>query len=245
MLYGMKAMILAAGIGSRLGALTCSTPKCLMPLGNGETILDHVAKKLITLGVSEIIINTHYLGALVQEHVKTKKSYGISVHFSEEVTLLDTGGALKRVRHHFEGESAFYLHNADIYCTADLSMPYRAHIDNNLISSLVCMTRPSNRGVFVDSEKRIVGWTGEHSNILTDTTKHLLAFSGISICSPQLFDYMPERDTFSILECFLNAARATGRVQAFEIDASTWIDIGTPEKLRSLQTSLEGSHETT
>ena len=66
MLCDMKAMIIAAGIGSRLGTLTESTPKCLMSLGNGETILDNVATRLITLGVSEIVINTHHLGALVQ-----------------------------------------------------------------------------------------------------------------------------------------------------------------------------------
>lgn len=238
MLYDMKAMILAAGIGSRLGALTQSTPKCLMPLGNGQTILDHVATKLITLGVSEIVINTHHLGELVQKHVQAKMSYGISIRFSEESTLLDTGGGLKKVQHHFEGESAFYLHNADIYCTADLSVPYKAHLNNGLISTLVCMKRPSQRGVFVDSEKRLIGWSGERADHLSETNQDLLAFSGISICSDQIFKYMPETDKFSILECFLKAARSTGRVQAFQIDASTWIDIGTPEKLRTLQNSL-------
>ena len=243
MLCDMKAMILAAGIGSRLGALTQSKPKCLMPLGNGETILDNVATKLITLGVSELVINTHHLGALVQGHVLAKKSYGISVHFSEEATLLDTGGALKKVRHHFEGESAFYLHNADIYCTADLSVPYEAHINNGLISTLVCMKRPSSRGVFINSEKHLIGWTGEHPDKPCDANKDLLAFSGISICSPELFNFMPETDTFSILECFLHAARSTGRVKAFEIEASTWLDIGTPEKLYTLQNSLGQSDD--
>lgn len=243
MLCDMKAMILAAGIGSRLGALTQSKPKCLMPLGNGETILDDVATKLIKLGVSEIVINTHHFGALVQEHVLARKSYGISVHFSEEDTLLDTGGALKKAQHHFEGESAFYLHNADIYCTADLSLPYATHIDNDLIATLICMKRPSARGIFVNAEKRLIGWTGEDRDDLSGTNVDLLAFSGISICSPELFNFMPETDTFSILECFLHATRSTGRVKAFEIEASTWLDIGTPEKLNTLQNSLGQSDD--
>jgi NDP-sugar pyrophosphorylase family protein len=241
MLPNMKAMILAAGIGSRLGALTQSTPKCLMPLGNGETILDHVAKKLITLGASELVINTHHMAKQIEAHISQQEQYGITVHLSHETSLLDTGGGLKNVARHFENESAFIVHNADIYCTADIGMAYQTHLKHQASATLVCMTRSSKRGVFVDTSNKVTGWTGEQPPHTPKASERQLAFGGISICSPSIFQYMPDQASFSIMEPFLLAARNTNNVYASEIDATTWADIGTPEKLLALQKQLRDS----
>lgn len=241
MLPDMKAMILAAGIGSRLGALTQSTPKCLMPLGNGETILDHVAKKLITLGASELVINTHHMAEQIEAHISQQEQYGITVHLSHETSLLDTGGGLKNVARHFENESAFIVHNADIYCTSDIGVTYQAHLKQQASATLVCMTRSSSRGVFVDANSRLTGWTGEQPPHTPKATERRLAFSGISICSPSIFQSMPDQASFSIMEAFLLAARDTNNVYASEIDTTTWTDIGTPEKLLALQKQLRDS----
>jgi NDP-sugar pyrophosphorylase family protein len=238
MLLAMKAMILAAGLGSRLGVLGRNTPKCLLPLLDRETILDHVIHKLIRFGVSEIIINTHHLAEQVEEHLKQKRYYDIAIHISHEDELLDTGGGLKNVRRYFQEEPAFIVHNADIFCTANLSEAYQNHIEHGLTASLICMTRDSQRGLFVDESKKITGWTGEQPPYTPHTSERLVAFSGISICSPSIFHYMPDTDRFSIIEAFLAASRDTHKVSAYHIDASTWADIGTPEKLATLQKQL-------
>lgn len=228
-------MIFAAGVGSRLGQLTQNTPKCLMPLGGG-TILEHVISRLKVAGVTEVAINLHHLPEQITQYLTQQQNFGLTVHLSHEPALLNTGGGLKKVREVFTGEDAFLVHNADIYCTHGLTSLLSDHRSLKAVATLGVMQRASKRGLYIDRSKRLTGWTEEET--LQPTESDIYAFSGISVCSSEIFSYMDSRDTFSIIETFLAAARATERVFGSLIPSSGWVDIGTPERLEVLQKEL-------
>jgi MurNAc alpha-1-phosphate uridylyltransferase len=239
MLTNMKAMILAAGVGSRLKQLTQSTPKCLMQAG-GKTLLEHVIIKLKAAGVTELAINVHHHAEQVTSFLLTKRNFGLPIHISYESTLLDTGGGVKKVQAFFEDESAFIVHNADVYCTAPLQDLLDAHSQRNAVATLAVMKRESQRGLFFNNSMQLVGWSEESGrSAIEPTSSTLFAFSGISICSHELFGYMSNEPKFSIIEPFLAAARANSRVYGEVISAHDWVDIGTPENLQALQKKLE------
>lgn len=231
----MKAMVFAAGVGSRLGELTKATPKCLMQAG-GKTMLEHVIDHLKAVGVTEVAINLHHHPEQIRQLVAQKNSFGLRIVFSEEQELLNTGGGLKNLRSFFEEEERFIVHNSDVYCTHSLALLLDAHRNRRALATLAVMKRSSKRGLFFDSEMRLVGWTEEKMPV--PDTMQLRAFSGISVCSGEIFQFMDERPSFSILEPLLRASRATHRVFGDEIGASTWIDVGTPEQLAVLQKRL-------
>lgn len=240
----MKAMIFAAGIGSRLGRLTHNTPKCLMPLGphpGSRTILEHVITRLKAAAVDEVVINLHHFPEQIADYMARHADFGLKVHYSREVSLLDTGGGLKKVRDLFEGIEPFFVHNSDIYCTYDLRALCAEHRSSQAVATLAVMHRESKRGLYFNPNRQLTGWTGEQGTsnqaaVGQDAT--LCAFSGISVCSPEIFTFMDSRDTFSIIESFLTAARATGRVYGHTIPSTGWVDIGTPDTLHSLQREL-------
>jgi N-acetyl-alpha-D-muramate 1-phosphate uridylyltransferase len=233
----MKAMVFAAGVGSRLKELTKDHPKCLMVAG-GKTLLEHVILRLKAAGVTEIMINVHHLHQQVIDYVLAHSHFDISISFSYERELLDTGGGLKNVRDFFRGESCFLIHNSDIYSNLNLSALVDYHKSRSSIATLAVMKRSSARGLYFDSAQQLVGWTSEKDQ-LPPTDSELLAFSGISAASAELFDFMPNTDAFSLITPFLSAARASNRVTGYRIDQSEWTDIGTPESLLALQKRIQ------
>lgn len=244
----MKAMIFAAGVGSRLGELTREKPKCLMPIG-GSTILEHVINRLKAAGVVEIAINLHHFPEQITDYFKERRDFGLKVHFSYEATLLNTGGGLKKVRPIFQDEAAFLVHNADIYSTYDLAQLVDIHLRNSNIATLGIMQRRSSRGLFFNQNDQLTGWKTPGVSEESPQKKReelgsadaSYAFSGISICSGEIFSYMPDSDSFSIIESYLAAARASGRVFGVQIPNTGWVDIGTPERLEGLRKSLLSS----
>ncbi len=238
-------MIFAAGIGSRLGQLTHNTPKCLMPLGTipgSRTILEHVISRLKSATVDEVVVNLHHLPEQITGYISQHDDFGVKVHYSNEPSLLDTGGGLKKVRGLLEGAEPFFVHNSDIYCTYDLGMLLAEHRKSKAVATLAVMHRESKRGLYFNRNQQLTGWTEDTASQDT-TTDHdaIYAFSGISVCSTDIFSFMDYRDKFSIIDCFLAAARATGRVYGHTIPSTGWVDIGTPDKLNLLQRELANS----
>jgi NDP-sugar pyrophosphorylase family protein len=229
-------MIFAAGIGSRLKDLTKDTPKCLMQVG-GVSMLERVVERLKGVGVRSVVINVHHHAEQVIAVVESRHRFGIEVAFSHEPVLLDTGGGLKKVKELFANESSFFLHNADVYCESDLRELLSRHQSRGALATLAVMTRNSQRGLYMTNEMELVGWTSETASPPPNAKR--FAFSGISICSPEIFSYMPSGDTFSIIDPLLACARATHSVFGFEIDPTTWVDIGTPEQLVALQARFQ------
>lgn len=212
-----------------------------MPIGNG-TILEHVISQLSAVGVSELAINLHHFPEQIKNYLSSHNNFGLTVHFSYEQALLDTGGGLKQVHDIFQHEDAFFVHNSDIYCTHDLATLLTDHRQLQAVATLGIMKRSSSRGLYFDELNRLIGWTEAPDTSPPKASLHehpLLAFSGISVCSNQIFSYMSSGDTFSIIESFLAAAQATGRVFGSPIPTSTWADIGTPERLSAVQEALQ------
>ncbi len=229
----MKAMIFAAGIGSRLKELTRDTPKCLMDVG-GKTMLEHVVARLTQVGVTAVAINVHHHADKVSEFVKSKNYFGLEVMISHEPKLLDTGGGLKKVAPFFSGEKAFIIHNADIFSDIDLAKLVTHHRDRKAIGTLAVMERPSRRGLYFDGKHHLVGWTEESTQAPTKST--LLSFCGISVASHELFSYMESESAFSIIKPYLAAARDSRRVWGVPCTGADWTDIGTQEQLAALRT---------
>jgi len=236
----MKAMIFAAGVGSRLKELTRDTPKCLMSLGK-ETILEHVVVKLKAAGVTSLVINVHHHAEQILTFAKAHNNFGLPIFFSHEPALLDTGGGLKKVSTHFAGEKAFLIHNADVYCELDLSTLVRTHLAQGSVATLAVMKRPSARGLYFSDDRHLVGWTQEASP--PPLHANLFGFCGISVASDEIFSYMEPDDTFSIIKPFLSAARATHRVFGEVLTDTAWVDIGTPEQLQALRERLGQSEK--
>jgi MurNAc alpha-1-phosphate uridylyltransferase len=231
----MKAMIFAAGVGSRLKEHTRDTPKCLMDVG-GKTMLEHVVDRLKGVGVSALAINTHHHAEKVADFVKSKSYFGLEVLVSYEPTLLDTGGGLRKVAPFFAQEEAFLIHNADIFSTIDLSALVEHHRSRRAIGTLAVMERPSKRGLYLDSHDHLVGWTQDGHAPPKEAS--LYSFSGVSVASHELFSHMEGDGAFSIIASYLSAARATHRVYGMNITGAEWTDIGTPEQLETLRKNL-------
>jgi NDP-sugar pyrophosphorylase family protein len=228
----MKAMIFAAGIGSRLKELTRNTPKCMMEVG-GKTMLEHVVERLTAVGVTALAINVHHHADQVTDFIKSKNYFGLEVVISHEPKLLDTGGGLKKVAPFFGGEDAFIIHNADIFSDIDLAKLVEQHRDKKAIGTLAVMERPSKRGLYFDSKHHLVGWTEESTEHPAKST--LLSFCGISVASHEIFSYMGSETAFSIIKPYLTAARASKRVWGESVTGADWTDIGTPEQLETLR----------
>jgi NDP-sugar pyrophosphorylase family protein len=236
----MKAMIFAAGIGSRLKELTRDTPKCLMQVGD-KTMLEHVVDRLKDAGVAGLAINVHHHADKVTQFLRDKDNFGLDVLVSHESSLLDTGGGLKKVASFFANEDAFLIHNADIFSTVDLAGLVHKHRSRNAIGTLAVMARPSQRGLYFDSAHHLVGWTGEKTPL---PSSGLLSFCGISVASHEIFSHMGSEEVFSIIKTFITAARSTGRVWGEVVSGAEWTDIGTPEQLEALRNRVAGHNVT-
>ena len=235
-------MILAAGVGSRLKELTKTTPKCLMDI-NGQPMLRIVSKRLAQAGVKKVIINIHH-------HAEQVRSYAAShlaeffdeVEFSFEPELLGTGGGLKAVAPFFASEQSFLLVNADIYCSYSLTNLLKP-MKSEVMGCLALMDREDHSLLEFDSVGNFCGWRTLKSTELASkqplgVLSKVSAFCGLQALSPRIFDYLARdtRKTFSIIDTYLDAAKAGERIIGVDIGKdSVWIDMGTPEQLAKVR----------
>ena len=145
----MKAMILAAGLGTRLRPLTDDRPKALVEVA-GRTLLEIALKRLDAIGVRDVIINIHHYADMILDYVKSHDNFGMRIEFSREEILLDTGGGLKRAANFFlrdgaSSEEPFILHNVDVISTIDLAHMVRFHVDHDALATLAVQNRETSR----------------------------------------------------------------------------------------------------
>lgn len=207
----MKAMIFAAGLGTRLKPLTDSLPKALVPIA-GKTLLEHVIMKLKSAGFDEIIVNVHHFPDLIIDFLKTNNNFGIRIEVSDERDfLLDTGGGVKKASWFFDDRKPFLVHNVDILSNVDLKALYHQHLRTNSLATLVVSKRDTFRYLLFNDDLQLKGWINEktHETKPTDLKKpelfNKLAFSGIQIMSPGIFELMKELDgKFPIMDFYLS-----------------------------------------
>lgn len=226
-------MILAAGLGTRLGALTRDTPKALVDI-NGTPIIEHVARRLIAAGVTHLIINVHHHADAIIDYVESRSGFGVDVSFSRETAApLETGGGLLNARPLFRDDGSFFLHNVDVLCAADLRALYNAHVATGALATLAVHERDSARLLLFDDHglcgRMARGAAAEVHSVFGDPKA--LAFAGIHVISPALFDMIEERGAFSILDVYLRLAAAGRPIGYHDITGALWLEIGNPERL--------------
>jgi len=245
----MKAMILAAGLGTRLCPLTDDRPKALVEVA-GRALLEIALTRLREFGVREAIVNVHHFADMVIEYLKAKDNFGMRIEVSREDLLLDTGGGLKKAAWFFledsgesEKEAPFILHNVDVLSTIDLGRMVRAHSEKRALVTLAVQERETSRYLLFDDQMQLCGRRtareGKTEVVRPSQQPLALAFSGVHVVSPRLLPMMKEEGVFSIIDAYLRLAGEGERIQAFQTDEYYWRDLGTPESLRRAEEDVK------
>lgn len=233
----MKAMIFAAGLGTRLKPFTDHMPKALVPVA-GKPMLEHVINKLKSAGVDEIVINVHHFAQQIIDFLKEKDNFGIKIWISDETEeLLETGGGIKKAAPFFN--EPFLVHNADILSNVDLKSMYDYHLTNGNDATLLVSSRKTVRYLLLDDTNRLRGWVNKETLqtkpegfIYQPEVQKEYAFGGIHIISPTLFKYMGDQWTgkFSIMDFYLQTCKEA-QLGGYIKEDLQLIDIGKPEML--------------
>ncbi|MDR1981120.1 MAG: nucleotidyltransferase family protein [Tannerellaceae bacterium] len=231
----MKAMIFAAGLGTRLKPLTDHTPKALLPV-NGKPMLEHLILKLKAAGFCEIIINIHHHGQQIIDFLDAHDQFGLKIHISDERDyLLDTGGAIKHAARFLQGDEPFLLHNVDIISNADLNALYTRHMETKPLATLLVSRRDTSRYLLFNSANQLCGWRNRETNEIKSYYPDFnpqqyneYAFGGIHVLSPRIIDRMEEwTGKFSIIQFYL-AICAKADIRAYLPENLHLVDIGKP-----------------
>jgi NDP-sugar pyrophosphorylase family protein len=232
----MKAMIFAAGLGTRMRPATDNLPKALIPI-DGVPLLEIIIRQLKCFDIKDIIINIHYLADQIEAFFADNQNFDINIQISDERSLLlETGGALQKASWFFDDEQPFLVCNTDILSNIDLSQFLEQHKKNASIATLAVQNRKSSRYLLFNNENQLCGWmnTGQCKvklSRLADKELKMRAFSAFQIIHPSIFKYFPEKQSvFSIIDTYLLASEHN-LISAFDHSADQWIDVGTPEKI--------------
>jgi len=240
----MKAMIFAAGLGKRLGEITKEIPKALIEIG-GKSILKIAVENLAGRGFDDIVVNIHHFADQVENEIELLRKEGFHISVSDERDqLLETGGGLFKARWFFD-QRPFLLYNTDIITDLDINAFYRFHIEKKGLATLAVKKREDNRFFLVDRQGLMKGWcnkaTGEEIIAGERTEKFSeMAFSGIHVANPVIFDYMDE-GIYSMTTLYLRLA-ADHKIQTFSHDEGFWIDIGTSDSLEKARKYYRKDH---
>lgn len=230
----MKAMILAAGLGTRLRPLTNDRPKALIEI-RGHTLLEVTIARLRNFGVDEVIVNVHHFADMMVSYLQAH-DFGIRVEVSrEDDILLDTGGGLKRAAWFFEDGEAFFLHNVDVLSTIDLRQMMKDHLESGALATLAVQKRETSRYLLFDDDSQLCGRRAgrdlEPEIVRPSRQMEALAFAGIHVISPRILPLLTEEGAFSIIPAYLRLAGEGEKIRAFRADEYYWRDLGRPENV--------------
>lgn len=231
----MKAMILAAGLGTRLEPLTKIRPKPLFPVLN-RALLGITIEQLRGMGATAIIINAHHLVEQVEQFVGNGE-WGLQVEVRVEPEILGTGGGIKNCADFLRDTPFFLVVNADVYHTFDLGPAIHYHRESGNLATLILCDYPRFNQVGIDGEGRIVSVRGELITPSTSATQ-LLTFTGIHIISSKLLDSMPSVGFFGIMELYMELASRGETIKGYHMQEGYWRDIGRVEDYKELHRDL-------
>jgi len=229
----MKAMILAAGLGTRFKPWTDSHPKALA-LVNGKSLLERNIKYLQTFGINDVLVNVHHFAEQILESIKKNNGWGSRITISDETAaVLETGGGLKKAVAYFD-QGTFVLMNADILTDLDLNQMFDFHKQRKPLVTLAVTNRKSSRYFLFDKNDRLSGWrntkSGEEIISIPDKMITEKAFSGIHLISPEIFQLLHRQGKFSIVDVYLELA-AAHLILGFDHSGSKLVDVGIPESV--------------
>lgn len=222
----MKAMVLAAGLGTRLRPLTDATPKCLIEVG-GVPLLELALRRLRAAGVLEAVVNAHHHADTVAAFVsEVGPRLGMRLELSRENPVLETGGGLMRAADFFEDGKAFFVYNSDVVTDLDLKALMAAQTASKALATLAVLDRPSTRKLLF-REGRLIG----RAEAAAPSGAEALAFSGVHACSAEFLGRVIEDGVFSLTDVWLRLASEGALIAPFRHDGGLWADIGDPHKL--------------
>ncbi len=241
----MKAMIFAAGKGTRLKPLTDFCPKALIEVA-GKPMIEHVILKLKAAGFTKLVVNVHHLAEQIIDYLATH-DFGLTIHISDERgELLETGGGLQKAAPFFMNDNdGFLLHNADILSNCDLRMLMEEHNSHpSALATMVVSQRKTNRYLLFDQEQRLRGWVNKQTGetkpkgfIYEEGKYEEYAYAGIQAVSPQIFQNLPT-GRFSIIDYYLSVCDEE-EIRAFIATDLKILDIGKPETLKEAELFLK------
>jgi NDP-sugar pyrophosphorylase family protein len=247
----MKAMILCAGLGTRLRPLTNDRPKALVTVA-GRTLLELALSRLRSFGVREVILNTHHYSEMIFDYLKAHDNFGMRIEVSREEVLLDTGGGLKKAAPFFleaagSLQEPFILHNVDVISTIDLGRMMRFHTKHNALATLAVQDRAASRYLLFDKHGQLcgrrTGLDGKAELVRSAPGARALAFCGIHVLSPHIFAKIEEEGAFSIIAADMRLAAQGEKIVAFRADDCYWRDLGRPENvMQAAQDMASGAH---
>ncbi len=242
----MKAMVLAAGLGTRLRPLTDERPKALVTV-SGRNLLEIALARLRAAGVTDVIVNAHHFADQIEEFIESRGDFGMRVEVSREVELLDTGGGIKHASRFFledgpDCDAPFIVHNVDVISTIDLARMVRDHVASNALATLAVAARDSSRPLIFDQDGLLCGRRKGRDVpaelVRAVTQPQLMAFSGIHVVSPRIFSLMREAGAFSIIDAYLRLAAEGEKIAAFRADEYYWRDLGKPESIAAAEDEI-------
>jgi NDP-sugar pyrophosphorylase family protein len=237
----MKAMLFAAGLGTRLGELTKDKPKALVEI-KGKTLLEYAVDYLKSYGITTVVINVHHFAEKIIDFVEQKNNFGIEIIISDETEmLLETGGGLLKARKYFDED--FIVYNTDILTDLKLNELISFHKEKKALASLAIRQRETQRYIVFNEENILSGWkniaTGEEIITRKYSEEKLMAFSGIHILSPKIFTLLEkfEQKKFSITKAYIEFSK-TENIYGFEHNYGYWIDTGKPKDLKLAESKV-------
>jgi NDP-sugar pyrophosphorylase family protein len=246
----MKAMVLAAGLGTRLRPLTHDRPKALVEVG-GRSLLEITLTRLRDFGINDVIINVHHYADMVIENVRAAGNFGMHIEFSREDVLLDTGGGLKKAAWFLGGDSSanqdepFILHNVDVISSIDLQRMFQQHKESAALATLAVQERTTSRYLLFDENAQLCGrrFVKEEKTEIVRQSQQMseLAFSGIHVISPRIFPLLTEDGVFSIVPAYLRLAAQGEKIAAFRADEYYWRDLGKPDNIRQAEEDIRAN----
>lgn len=230
----MKAMLFAAGLGTRLKPFTNNAPKALAMVGN-KTLLELNINYLQRFGITEVIINVHHFAEMIEEIVVKRNGFGSNITISDEkAEVLETGGGLKKASGFFTGDDPFLVMNVDVLTNLDLTKMIAVHNNHTTLATLAVMQRDSSRQLLFDADMTLCGWQNNatHEQKVARPLDHTspYAFSGIQVVSPSIWKDAPFDGKFSLIDLYLHVAKQHV-VKGFDHTGDTFIDVGKPESI--------------
>ena len=227
----MKAMLLAAGLGTRLKPFTDKHPKALA-LVNGKSLLQRNVEYLASFGITDLIVNVHHFADQVVDALHAHKGWGSNISISNEVDeVLETGGGQKKAQQFFAGEDeAFVLMNADILTDLPLNLMIAYHQLHNPLATLATTNRSTNRYLLFDEANRLCGWFNEKTGERKGGSGNKKAFSGIHVISPAIFPLIKEEGKFSMIELYLRLC-PSHTILAYDHSEGILVDAGRPASI--------------
>lgn len=227
-----KAVIFAAGFGTRLKPFTDHHPKALA-IVNGKTLLERNIQYLKAFGFTEFIVNVHHFADQITDFLKQNENFGVNILISDETDeILETGGALVKAKD-WIGDESFLAMNADILTDLDLEDLIQFHYQNQPLATLAISDRESSRKLFFDNKNELKAWrnfkTNEEVRVSDDDLTEF-AFSGIQIINPRIFNKMPSSGKFSIMTTYLDLMKDE-KILGFEHSSKHWVDVGRVESI--------------